>query len=193
MVEPTRVPLQPIKKGSLTKLWFGVILVLLVAAAAAWFTVPHAKRLTGGVMIETLTEGKGPSPTTTDIALVNYKGMLANGKVFDQAQGAPLPVASMVPGFSTALQAMQMGGKYRVRIPAAQGYGAVEKRNEQTGQVIIPANSDLIFDVEMLEFKSQQEVLQMMQQQQMQQQLQQQQQGGAPGGAPGAPAPQPGP
>jgi FKBP-type peptidyl-prolyl cis-trans isomerase FkpA len=88
---------------------------------------------------------------------------------------------------------MQMGGKYRVRIPAAQGYGAVEKRNEQTGQVIIPANSDLIFDVEMLEFKSQQEVLQMMQQQQMQQQLQQQQQGGAPGGAPGAPAPQPGP
>ncbi|HSQ95471.1 MAG: FKBP-type peptidyl-prolyl cis-trans isomerase [Croceibacterium sp.] len=192
MVEPTRVPLQPIKKGSLTKLWLGVIVVLLVAAAAAWFTVPHAKRLTGGVTIETLAEGKGPNPTTTDIALINYKGMLGSGKVFDQGQGVPMPVTGVVPGFSTALQAMQAGGKYRIRIPAAQAYGAQEKRNQQTGEVVIPANSDLTFDVDLLEFKSQQEVLQMMQQQQMQQQLQQQQQGGAPGGAPGAPAPQPG-
>ena len=100
-----------------------------------------------------------------------------------------MPITGVVPGFSTALQAMQAGGKYRVRIPAAQAYGAEEKRNQQTGEVVIPANSDLVFDVDMLEFKSQQEVLQMMQQQQLQQQMQQQ--GGA-GGAPGAPPPQPG-
>ena len=185
MVEPTRVPLQPIKKGSLAKLWLGVAVVLLVAAAAAWWTVPHAKKLAGGVTIETLTEGKGPSPTTTDIALINYKGMLGSGKVFDQGQGVPMPVTGVVPGFSTALQAMQAGGKYRVRIPAAQAYGAEEKRNQQTGEVVIPANSDLVFEVDMLEFRSQAEVMRMMQQQQMMQQLQQ---GGAPG-APGAPAP----
>lgn len=192
MVEPTRVPLQPIKKGSLTKVWAGVIVVLLVAAAVAWLNVPHAKTLAGGVTIETLQAGKGPSPTTSDIALVNYKGMLTNGKVFDQAQGAPMPVTGVVPGFSTALQAMQAGGKYRVRIPAAQAYGAEEKRNNQTGEVVIPANSDLVFDVDMLEFKSQAEVLRMMQQQQMMQQLQQQQggAGGVPGAPPGAPAPQ---
>ena len=192
MVEPTRVPLQPIRKGSVAKIWIGVIVVILAAAALAWFNVPHAKKLAGGVTIETLQEGKGPHPTTTDIALVNYKGMLTSGKVFDQGQGVPMPVTGVVPGFSTGLQAMQAGGKYRLRIPAEQAYGAEEKRNQQTGEVVIPANSDLVFDVDLLEFKSQQEVMQMMQQQQVQQQLQQQQQGAAPGGAQGAPAPQPG-
>jgi FKBP-type peptidyl-prolyl cis-trans isomerase FkpA len=190
MVEPTRVPLQPIRKGSLTKLWAGIIVVLLIAAAAAWLNVPHGKKLAGGVTIETLQAGKGPSPTTTDIALINYKGMLASGKVFDQGQGVPMPVTGVVPGFSTALQAMQAGGKYRIRIPADQAYGAEEKRNQQTGEVVIPANSDLTFDVDMIEFRSQEEVLRMMQQQQMMQQMQQQQ-GGA-GGAPGAPAAAPG-
>ena len=135
MVEPTRVPLQPIRKGSLTKLWAGIIVVLLVAAGAAWLNVPHAKKLAGGVTIETLEAGHGPSPTTTDIALINYKGMLGSGKMFDQGQGVPMPVTGVVPGFSTALQAMQAGGKYRIRIPAAQAYGAEEKRNQQTGEV----------------------------------------------------------
>jgi FKBP-type peptidyl-prolyl cis-trans isomerase FkpA len=185
MVEPTRVPLQPIRKGSLTKVWAGIVVVLLVAAAFAWFNVPHAKKLAGGVTLETLQAGKGPSPTTSDIALINYKGMLGNGKVFDQGQGVPMPVTGVVPGFSTGLQAMQAGGKYRLRIPAEQAYGSEEKRNQQTGEVVIPANSDLVFDVDLLEFKSQAEVMQMMQQQQMMQQLQQ---GGA-NGASGAPAP----
>lgn len=189
MVEPTRVPLQPIRKGSLTKLWAGVILVLLVAAAFAWFNVPHAKKLAGGVTLETLQEGKGPSPTTSDIALINYKGMLGDGKVFDQGQGVPMPVTGVVPGFSTGLQAMQAGGKYRLRIPAEQAYGSEEKRNQQTGEVVIPANSDLVFDIDLLEFRNQEEVLRMMQQQQMMQQMQQ---GGA-GGAPGVPAPAPAP
>jgi len=191
MVEPTRVPLQPIKKGSLTKVWAGVIVVLLLAAGVAWLNVPHAKKLAGGVTIETLAPGTGPSPTASDIVLVNYKGMLANGKVFDQGQSAALPLANMVPGFATGLEAMQRGGKYRIRIPAELGYGAEAKRNQQTGEVVIPANSDLTFEVELLEFKTQQEVMQMMQQQQMLQQQQQQLQGGA-GAAPGAPAPQPG-
>ena len=189
MVEPTRVPLQPIRKGSLTKVWAGIVVVLLVAAAFAWFNVPHAKKLAGGVTLETLQEGKGPSPTTSDIALINYKGMLGDGKVFDQGQGVPMPVTGVVPGFSTGLQAMQAGGKYRLRIPAEQAYGSEEKRNQQTGEVVIPANSDLVFDIDLLEFRNQEEVLRMMQQQQMMQQMQQ---GGA-GGAPGAPTPAPAP
>ena len=189
MVEPTRVPLQPIRKGSLTKLWAGIVIVLLVAAAFAWFNVPHAKKLAGGVTLETLQEGKGPSPTTSDIALINYKGMLGDGKVFDQGQSVPMPVTGVVPGFSTGLQAMQAGGKYRLRIPAEQAYGSEEKRNQQTGEVVIPANSDLVFDIDLLEFRNQEEVLRMMQQQQMMQQMQQ---GGA-GGAPGVPAPAPAP
>jgi FKBP-type peptidyl-prolyl cis-trans isomerase FkpA len=41
MVEPTRVPLQPIRKGSLTKLWRGLVVVVLVAVGFAWLAAPH--------------------------------------------------------------------------------------------------------------------------------------------------------
>lgn len=184
MTEVTRVPLQPIAKGSLTKLWLGVIIAILIGAGVAWAAAPHVKTLAGGTTVETLKQGEGPSPTKADIALVNYKGELTNGKVFDQSQNAPLQVDGVVPGFSEALQVMQKGGKYRVRIPADQGYGADEKSNPQTGEVVIPANSDLVFEVELVDFRSQQEIMRMMQQQQMMQQMQQ---GGA--GGPGGPNP----
>jgi FKBP-type peptidyl-prolyl cis-trans isomerase FkpA len=79
---------------------------------------------------------------------------------------------------------MQRGGKYKLIIPAAMAYGAQEQKNQSTGEVAIPANSDLVFDVELLDFRNQAEIEQQRRAiQQMQQQL-----GGARGGA-GAPPP----
>jgi len=180
MTEITRVPLQPIAKGSLAKLWIGVVLVLLIAAGVAWAAAPSVRTLKDGVTIETLAAGDGPNPGATDYALVNYRGMLPDGTVFDENQQAPMAVDQVVPGFSTALQAMQAGGRYRVQIPAAQGYGA-------QGGGPIPPNSDLTFEVELLEFRTREEIMQMQQQMMQQQMMQQMMQGGAPAGAPGAP------
>jgi hypothetical protein len=75
---------------------------------------------------------------------------------------------------------MQRGGKYRLWIPPELGYGAEEKKNPQTGEVVIPANSLLVFDVDLIEFIPEAQL------RAMQQQLQGQ---GAPGGPPGAPPP----
>ncbi|MCB2048304.1 MAG: FKBP-type peptidyl-prolyl cis-trans isomerase [Novosphingobium sp.] len=171
MTEITRVPLQPIAKGALGKLWLGVAAGLLVAGGIAWAAMPSA------VKVDTVVEGKGMSPTRDDVALINYKGMLDDGKVFDEGKQVPLALSDMIPGFTQALEQMQRGGKYKVKIPAELGYG-----NEQAGE--IPPNSDLTFDIELLDFKSKAEIEQ---QQRMMQQLQQMQQmqGGAPG-APGA-------
>jgi len=180
MTEITRVPLQPIAKGSLTRLWIGIVIVLLAAAGVAWAAVPKVQTLAEGVTIETLTEGTGPNPGATDFALVNYRGMLDDGTVFDENQQAPMPVDQVVPGFSTALQAMQAGGRYRVKIPAAQGYGA---QGSGPGGPI-PPNADLTFEVELIEFRTREEIMQMQQQMMMQQMMQG---GGAPGGMPGAP------
>ena len=105
MTEVTRVPLQPIAKGSLTKLWLGVIAVALAAAAIAWISLPQS------VKVVTVLAGKGVSPTIDDVALINYKGTLPNGKVFDQQQRAVFPLAEVVPGFTKALEQMQKGGK----------------------------------------------------------------------------------
>ncbi|WP_126172087.1 FKBP-type peptidyl-prolyl cis-trans isomerase [Altericroceibacterium xinjiangense] len=176
MTEVTRVPLQPIRSGSLTKLWLGIALAVLLAAGLAWAAAPEYDLLDGGVRIVTLEEGEGDSPTATDIALIDYMGTLPDGTVFDQNQGVPMEVSGVVPGFATALQHMQPGGRYRIVIPADQAYGA-------QGSGPIPPDTDLTFEVRLLEFRSREEIMQMMRQQQMMQQLQQQ--GAVPGMPPG--------
>ena len=81
---------------------------------------------------------------------------------------------------------MQRGGQYRLWIPASIGYGSEDQRNPQTGEVAIPGGSELIFDVDLLEFKSRAEVDAM----QRQVQEMQKQQGGAAGGGQAGGAPQ---
>ena len=176
MTEITRVPLQPIAKGALGKLWIGVAAVALAAGGMAWAALPPA------VDVDTLIAGSGDSPTREDVALINYVGTLPGGKQFDKGKNAVLPLAEVVPGFSKALMQMQRGGKYKVQIPSELAYG-----DKQVGE--IPANTDLTFEIELLDFKSRAEIEQ--QQAIMQQMQQMQQQGGA--GAPPVPAgpPQP--
>lgn len=182
MTEITRVPLQSITKGVVTKLWIGLGAVALIAGGVAYAALPATPT------VKTLSAGTGESPTMEDVVLINYKGMLADGTVFDENKSFPNPVRDFVPGFTKALLKMQRGGKYEVEIPSELAYGA----HPQPGSPI-PPNADLKFEVELLDYKSLAEI---QQQQRIMQQLQQmQQQGGAPGmpampGAPGAaPAP----
>lgn len=164
MTEITRVPLQPIAKGSLTRLWLGVAAGVALAAGVAFAAMP------AGVKVDTILAGQGASPTVADVALVNYRGTLPDGKEFDKAQGAVFPLDSVVPGFTKALEQMQRGGKYKVLIPAELAYG-------EKGAGAIPPNTDLTFEIELLDFKSRAEIEQ---QQRMLQQMQQMQ--GGPGG-----------
>ncbi len=155
MTEITRVPLQPIGKGILSKLWIGIAIAVLLAAGAAWATRYQ------GLEVTTLSEGTGGSPTMEDVVNVNYEGRLANGTVFDSAEGAIFPVSGVVPGFGQALQQMKRGGRYEVFIPSDQAYGA------QGAGDRIPPNADLTFTVELIDFRSEAELRAI--QQQMQQ------------------------
>jgi FKBP-type peptidyl-prolyl cis-trans isomerase FkpA len=166
----TAVPLQPVKKSSLITLWVGILALLAGAAAFAYHTTPR-------LGFDVVKAGTGASPKDSDVALINYVGKLKDGTVFDKAEKAPLEVGRVVPGFSQALKRMQKGGKYKVTIPPKLGYGA-----QATGP--IPANSTLVFEVELIEFQNADQVRQM---QQMIQQQMQQQQGGAQGGPQGGP------
>ncbi|AOR76760.1 FKBP-type peptidyl-prolyl cis-trans isomerase [Novosphingobium resinovorum] len=172
MTEITRVALQPIEKGAVSKIWIGVVAIALASAGVAYAALPPAPT------VKTLTAGTGAPPTMEDVVLINYKGMLTDGKVFDENKNYPNPVAQFVPGFSKALMKMQRGGKYDVTIPAELAYGA----NPPAGSPI-PANADLKFEVELIDYKSLAEIRQ---QQQILQQLQQMQGGAGAPGAPGA-------
>lgn len=202
MSSVTAVPIAPTKRSYLVWLWLGIAVAIAGAVALAWVgtdkvvteradnatflarnkTQAGVIETASGLQIQTITEGTGASPTDSDVALVNYKGTLRNGEEFDASQQpTPLPVAGMIPGFTEALKLMKKGGKYRIWIKPELGYGSEAKKDPRSGRDVIPADSLLIFEVELLEFLPMSVYQQMMQQQM----------GGAPGGAPGGAAPPP--
>lgn len=199
MTEITAVPILPVAKGSLTKLWVGVALAITVGAGLAWAAVPR------GLDIDTEVAGTGPLPKIGDVVFMNYKGKLAaDGTVFDESRDIPLPVEGIfpkgtpfpieegatIPGFFEGLQQMQKGGKYTLFIPADQAYGA-----EPPQGAPIPPNADLEFEIEVIEIMSKQTFdrnLAILQQTMQSQAGPGGPGGGAPGGAP-APSPAPAP
>jgi FKBP-type peptidyl-prolyl cis-trans isomerase FkpA len=166
MSSVTAVPLLPVKRGYLVWLWLGIALAVLAAAALAWAGDTGVKATPSGLRYKVLAPGKpGPRPTDTDVTLVNYTGKLTDGTVFDKSERpTPMPVAGVVPGFSEALKLMNKGAKYRFWLPPTLGYG--DKANGP-----IPANSTLVFDVELIDFLPEAEIRRMQAQQQMQQQM----------------------
>ena len=103
---------------------------------------------TNGVFYKILQEGTGNFVTLNDTLVVNYKGQLLNGFVFDQTKDKPavFPLKRLIRGWQAGLPFCRQGGKIRLIIPSALAYSI---RSLGT----IPPNSILIFDVEVLEIK----------------------------------------
>lgn len=188
MTEVTRVPLQPIAKGSLTKLWLGVVVAVLLGAGLAWAAAPK------GLSVDTITAGTGASPKPGDVVFVKYVGKLKDGTEFDRSQPLPIPPGllpdgnplllekgAIIDGFFAGMQQMQKGGKYTLSIPADQAYGA-----EPPPESPIPPNADLEFEVELVDimskedFQARAQAIQQMLQAQQGQQPQPQPQGAVP-------------
>ncbi len=147
----TTVPIRPIKKGSVAKLWVALAAVSLVAGgvAVAGTSGLGYETTASGLQFRTIKEGEGPKPTATDIVLVDYTGRHLDGRVFDTTEGkqpAPFPVAQVIPGFTEALQMMQKGGSYRIRIPGNLAYGATPPPGSPFGP-----NEELEFDVTLID------------------------------------------
>ncbi len=159
MAEVTRVPLQPIASGSLSRLWIGLAVLAVLAALAAWLTPRPVV-----VIVDEITAGSGPSPTQEDVAFVTYVGKLDDGTVFDESpepgwpvpgilpDATPMTLDGVIPGFADALVKMQKGGTYNVRIPAELAYGD----NPQPGSKI-PPGADLNFEMTLVDFMSREE------------------------------------
>ncbi len=103
-----------------------------------------------GLLFETLREGDGESPCLEDVVLVNYKGYLIDGTVFNESKpDAPKTfiVAETIKGLSEGLQKMKKGGHYRLYVPAELGYGKLGLFQK------VPSNAAIIFDVELLKLR----------------------------------------
>ena len=100
-----------------------------------------------GLQYIVLSKGKGKKPKATDQVKVHYKGTLIDGTEFDSSykRGKPVtfPVNQVIPGWTEALQLMNVGSKYKLFIPSDIAYG-------ERGPMPIGPNATLIFEVELL-------------------------------------------
>lgn len=91
-------------------------------------------------------EGSSDHPTLEDNVEVKYKGYLTDGTVFDQASSSVnFPLDILIEGWQIGIPMLGRGGKGIFFIPSALGYG-----NSKVGS--IPANSVLIFEIELVDF-----------------------------------------
>lgn len=94
--------------------------------------------------------GEGDSPMEGEMVTVHYTGKLTNGKVFDSSVKRNEPfsfvigVGQVIKGWDEGVITMKPGGKRTLIIPADLGYGS------RGAGGVIPPNSTLIFDVELI-------------------------------------------
>lgn len=103
-----------------------------------------------GLYYKIENEGSGQKPTKGNTVAVHYKGMLADGTVFDSShkRGQPLEfpigMGHVIAGWDEGLMLLKEGSKARLVIPSELGYGA------QGAGGVIPPNATLVFDVELV-------------------------------------------
>jgi hypothetical protein len=109
-----------------------------------------------------LKVGTGNAIRTGDSAMVQYTGWFTTGVKFDSSRdrgpgGTNFPVTigkgSVIAGWDEGIPGMQVGGKRKLIVPPALGYGAAGQTDPNTGAVIIPGNATLVFEIELVSFK----------------------------------------
>ncbi|MBD5190524.1 MAG: FKBP-type peptidyl-prolyl cis-trans isomerase [Bacteroidales bacterium] len=109
---------------------------------------PGVKPLDKGIYYKVIKKGndKLPSPNKSSVITVHYTGRTINGKQFDSSRSGVAPamrLRDLIQGWIIALQQMHPGDRWEIYLPAEMGYG----KYNQPG---IPANSTLIFDIELI-------------------------------------------
>ena len=110
-----------------------------------------AEKTSSGLYYTIAETGEGASPTLSSAVTVHYKGTLLNGAEFDSSykRGIPatFPLGGVIKGWQEGIPLLSKGGKGTLYIPSGLAYGP------RSMGAKLPANSVLIFDVELIDIK----------------------------------------
>jgi len=93
--------------------------------------------------------GSGASATACSTVGVKYKGQLTNGTVFDQ-RTTSFALDQVIAAWTKGVPLIKAGGKIKLYCPPSLAYGSQVVRDPVTGDTVIPANSILVFEVELI-------------------------------------------
>ncbi|AEW44765.1 FKBP-type peptidyl-prolyl cis-trans isomerase (rotamase) [Serratia symbiotica str. 'Cinara cedri'] len=110
--------------------------------------IQGVEKTQSGLLYKIERPGTGVIPKDNDTILVHYNGTLIDGTEFDNSytNGKPLSfrLNNVIPGWTEGLKYIKKGGKIKLVIPPILAYGKINVPG-------IPANSTLVFDVELLD------------------------------------------
>lgn len=115
------------------------------------FDITGKEKIKTGTGLEyvVVEKGTGVAVDSGKVVEMHYTGRLENGKIFDSSRERATTfkfktgARMVIPGFDEGVMKLHVGDKARILIPSALGYGS-------QGNPVIPPNSNLIFDVEIL-------------------------------------------
>lgn len=114
-----------------------------------------------GLQYKVLEEGSGEQPTEEEVVEMHVVGKLPDGTVFDdtheQGKPVPIPITQLVPGWKEAMLKMKTGSTWEIVLPPEIAFG------EQGIEDVIPPNTVVILEVELIDVLNQQEFQQKMQ------------------------------
>lgn len=155
-----------------TVLYVGIPLAIILIVLAITVINKKSTPMTNGETVsETRTQPLEPikKAEAGDLVVVHYTGTLENGTKFDSSYDRGEPIAFLlgqgmvIKGWDEGFVGLQRGDKKKLVIPADKGYGDQEIKG-QDGKVLIPKNSTLIFEVEVVEVMAKQKVDQLIKQ-----------------------------
>ena len=125
--------------------------VTAVEAYISSAAITNATKHPSGFYYVISTAGTGATASLCSQVEVFYTGKLTNGTVFDKTttQSAIFTLGSLITGWQKGLPLLNAGGRIKLIIPPSLGYGSTDVK-DNFGKVIIPANSILVFDMQLV-------------------------------------------
>ena len=146
--------------------WAIVIIILLGGGYYAYTTYgpgaasPNAQANGDVVQAQDVQVGTGAQAAPGSVVSVLYVGRLSDGTVFDSSEAhdnQPLTFQlgsqGIIPGFQVGVNGMREGGQRVIAVPPSFGYGA-EDVKDADGNVVIPGNSTLVFEIQLLKVEA---------------------------------------